>query len=227
MYAQVEKSKEYKSRAVANTEANNKSESMQGFGFVDNRPEAIAQRKLQEMANNNPQVKQLSASQKRSSPIQSKKVIQGWFVDEDPATLAIGTPNYNLYEILHTDANVDWVNNYVDGLNRANLQFWVDTQRALLEHSPHRAFHVPIGVNADDVRLEMHWYVEDDNQWMIFDAIEIGHVLDWRAHLKMCGVINLEEAKTAYNDLRNLRLQSTGGNRSHAWEIGPDGAWLE
>ena len=37
MYAQVEKPKENKSRAVANSVAQKKSNVKQGFGFVDNR----------------------------------------------------------------------------------------------------------------------------------------------------------------------------------------------
>ncbi len=49
MYAQGEKPKENKSRAVANSVAQNKGNAKQGFGFVDNRSEAIVQRKLQEM----------------------------------------------------------------------------------------------------------------------------------------------------------------------------------
>lgn len=43
MYAQVDKSKENKSRAVANSVAQKKSNRKQGFGFVDNRPEVINQ----------------------------------------------------------------------------------------------------------------------------------------------------------------------------------------
>lgn len=53
MYAQVEKPKENKSRAIANSVAQKKSNMKQGFGFEDNRPEAIAQRKLQKLLNNN------------------------------------------------------------------------------------------------------------------------------------------------------------------------------
>lgn len=52
MYAQVEKPKENKVRAVANSVAQKKSNVKQGFGFVDNRPEAVVQRKLREAANN-------------------------------------------------------------------------------------------------------------------------------------------------------------------------------
>lgn len=56
MYAQVEKPKENKSRAAANAVAQKKSDVKQGFGFVDNRPETVAQRILQKIANNNSQV---------------------------------------------------------------------------------------------------------------------------------------------------------------------------
>ena len=52
MYTQVEKTKENKSRGVANLVAQKKRTERQGFGFVDNRPEVIAQRKLQAMVNN-------------------------------------------------------------------------------------------------------------------------------------------------------------------------------
>ena len=55
MYAQVEKSKKNKSSSIANSVAQKKSNRKQGFGFVDNRPEAVAQRKLQEMVNKNSQ----------------------------------------------------------------------------------------------------------------------------------------------------------------------------
>jgi hypothetical protein len=51
MYAQVEKPKKSKSRAVANSVAQKKSNVKQGFGFVDNRPESIAQRKMQSIIN--------------------------------------------------------------------------------------------------------------------------------------------------------------------------------
>ena len=47
MYKQVYKSKDNKSRAVANSVGQKKSRRKQGFGFVDNRPELIPQRRLQ------------------------------------------------------------------------------------------------------------------------------------------------------------------------------------
>ncbi len=51
MYEQVEKPKENKSRAVANSVSQKKSSDKQSFGFVDNRSEAVAQRK--QFANTN------------------------------------------------------------------------------------------------------------------------------------------------------------------------------
>lgn len=78
MYEQVEKPKENKSRAIANYVAQKKSGGKQGIGFVDTRPEAIAQRKLQDMVNNCPQEKQTSKFQKMANDysIQNQSLIQ-------------------------------------------------------------------------------------------------------------------------------------------------------
>lgn len=55
MYEQVEKSKENKSQSVENKFSQRQSGGGSTFQFVDNRPEAIVQRKLQEMTNNSSQ----------------------------------------------------------------------------------------------------------------------------------------------------------------------------
>ncbi len=52
MYAQVEKSKENKSRAVRSAVSQKQSSGESTFQFVDNRPEATAQRKQQEVSDN-------------------------------------------------------------------------------------------------------------------------------------------------------------------------------
>jgi hypothetical protein len=59
MYEQVEKSKENKSRSVDNSIAQKQSNVKQDFGFVDNRPKAIIQAKLQSKIQVNTQVTQL------------------------------------------------------------------------------------------------------------------------------------------------------------------------
>jgi hypothetical protein len=58
MYTQVDKSNDNKSRAVANSVAQQKSNGKQGFGFVDNRHEAVVQRKLNKIANEDTQEQQ-------------------------------------------------------------------------------------------------------------------------------------------------------------------------
>jgi hypothetical protein len=69
MNTHADKAQENKSQAVANSlpklQSNGNGEST--FQFVDNRPEAIAQRKLQESINNSPRVKQLKAYQEMAN----------------------------------------------------------------------------------------------------------------------------------------------------------------
>ena len=84
MYAHVEKSKENKNRLVANSVAQKKSNGRQGFEFMDNRPESVAQRKLQAMANN------YSTSQ----PIQQKENKTGL-----PDNLKTGIENLSGYSM--------------------------------------------------------------------------------------------------------------------------------
>lgn len=65
MYTQVEKSKNDKSRAVANTVAQKKNNVNQGLGFVDNRTGAVAQSKLCKIINNRPQMEQCGILQEK------------------------------------------------------------------------------------------------------------------------------------------------------------------
>lgn len=63
MNTYADKTQENKSQSLANKASHKQNGSKSTFQFVDNRPEAIAQRKLQEMANNSPKVSQLKAFQ--------------------------------------------------------------------------------------------------------------------------------------------------------------------
>jgi len=67
MYTQVEKSKENNNRAVANSVSQKKNNLKQGFGFVDNRPEAVAQRKMKKMADNYSAQQQQSVQKKENN----------------------------------------------------------------------------------------------------------------------------------------------------------------
>jgi hypothetical protein len=72
MYAQVEKPKENKSRAVANSVAQKQSGTKPTFQFVDNRPEATAQRKIQSVANSS--MKTAKVTQQQYSPLQRRRL---------------------------------------------------------------------------------------------------------------------------------------------------------
>jgi len=63
MDAHADKTQENKSQSVTNEFSQNQSYGESTFQIIDNRPEVIAQRKLQAMANNSPQASQLKALQ--------------------------------------------------------------------------------------------------------------------------------------------------------------------
>jgi hypothetical protein len=74
MYEQIEKPKEKKSIAVANSVAQKKSNVKQGFGFLDNRPKMTQLKSVQKMTNINPQVMQLAESKKSSDKAMAKSM---------------------------------------------------------------------------------------------------------------------------------------------------------
>jgi hypothetical protein len=101
MYAQVEKSKENRKYTTASVASEKQCIGKSTFQFADNRPEAIAQRKLQEMANNSPQVRQLKALQRRhkiASGNQKKNPIQRKiaFIEADGSKLWYDDENIDL-----------------------------------------------------------------------------------------------------------------------------------
>jgi len=75
-YEQVEKPKENKSKAAASSIVQKKSSVKQGFGFVDNRPVAVAERKPQETSNNSHQVEQMAFQEKANNSLQAKQIAQ-------------------------------------------------------------------------------------------------------------------------------------------------------
>lgn len=77
MNTYADKKLENKSQSVTNGKSQMQKGSESTFQFVDNRPQAVAQRKLQGMANHSPQVSQLRAFQEmdNNSP-QAKETVQ-------------------------------------------------------------------------------------------------------------------------------------------------------
>lgn len=58
--------------------------------------------------------------------------------------------------------------------------------------------------------------------WGEGHSMHLGHIVDWKTHLKNCGVTTVAEAQWAYNDLNNLRFEHPTCNMGHEWE-GIDG----
>jgi len=63
MNTHVDKSQEHKNQSMTNAVSQKQNNSESTFQFVDNRPEVIAQAKLQKMANNSPETKQVAQLQ--------------------------------------------------------------------------------------------------------------------------------------------------------------------
>lgn len=76
MNTHADKTQENKNQSVANATSQKQSSGESTFQFFDNRPETIAQRKLQEMANNSTQVSQLKTIQKMADNYSAQPVIQ-------------------------------------------------------------------------------------------------------------------------------------------------------
>ena len=76
MNTHADKTQENKSQSVANGESQLHNGGKSTFQFVDNRPEAVTQRKLQEMANNSPRVKELRVFQSKANNHTTQQPIQ-------------------------------------------------------------------------------------------------------------------------------------------------------
>lgn len=139
------KSQENKSQSVSAATPQLQSSSESTFQFVDNRPEVVAQRKLQELANNSPQVKQAAQLQAMANkysaqqkyPIQKKEKNTGL-----PDNLKSGIENLSGY-------SMDDVKVYYNSDKPAQLQAHAYAQGTDIhlgsgqeKHLPHEAWHV-------------------------------------------------------------------------------------
>lgn len=68
MNTYADKKRDNKTKSVANAVSQNPGNDRADFQFLDNRPEAVAQRKLQEMANNNSRIKQMNGGSSTTTP---------------------------------------------------------------------------------------------------------------------------------------------------------------
>ncbi len=99
MYEQIEKPKENKNKAIANSAAQKKSNVKRGFGFVDNWPETIAQSKLQEMTNNCPQAMRIAQLQVASDNYTQQNTVET-FEQATPVqrVITVKSPRRNTFQ---------------------------------------------------------------------------------------------------------------------------------
>lgn len=97
MHSPADKTQENKSQSVANGETQMQDSGAATFQFIDNRPEVVAQRKLQEVANNGTLAKraaQLQSSANQRSSLQQLSILQKGIIQaytiEEPASVQAG-----------------------------------------------------------------------------------------------------------------------------------------
>ncbi len=93
----ADKTQENKSQTAAAETSQMQSGDESTFQFVDNRPEAVAQRKLQEMANSSPQAKQAAKLQgmaNHSSQVRQLMTVQKMDIDESKEVEQPQLPRY-------------------------------------------------------------------------------------------------------------------------------------
>lgn len=139
MYEQVEKPKENKSRAVANSVTQKKSNVNQSFGFVDNRPEAIVQRKVQELADD------YSSQQRAVQNEENKNTIQRVLIDYS-ATIFDSTKLVELKKSFPGQTTA------IDTHHSSSNYYIVNTNSGALEFIPSQ----DIPDKRDHSRLERH-----------------------------------------------------------------------
>ncbi len=145
MNIHADKTQEYKNQSVANGVAQRKSSSETAFQFVDNRPETIVQRKLQETINSSSQSKQTAQLQtitdsyaaKQHQPLQKKENNTGL-----PDNLKSGIEHLSGY-------SMDDVKVHYNSDKPAQLQAHAYAQGTDIhlaprqeKHLPHEAWHV-------------------------------------------------------------------------------------
>lgn len=159
MNTYADKTQENKSNSVNNL-SKQQSKSESAFQFVDNRPEAIAQRKLQEIANNSPQVKQLKVIQDMANNYASQttqrkenleeETLQGKFETIQkkenktglPDNLKSGVENLSGYSL--DDVKVHYNSDKPAQLNAHAYAQGTDIHLGAGQekHLPHEAWHV-------------------------------------------------------------------------------------
>lgn len=197
MSAHADKTQENKSQSGADV-VSQKRDSESAFQFFDNRPEAIAQRKLKEIANDSSQVKQLGTVQEMADT-GSKENNTGL-----PDNLKSGIENLSGY-------SMDGVKVHYNSDKPTQLQAHAYTQGTNIyvasgqeKHLPHEAWHV---VQQKQGRvnptMQMKGVEINDNQGLEREADVMGAKAEQSSGEKRG--LNLREAQTANDNPFQLK----------------------
>jgi hypothetical protein len=129
-------------------------------------------------------------------------------------------PGISFTVVWENDQNVDMagVRAFVQSLKRPS---WykndhglnsMDTQLYMLER------HQPFQTEEIRGKLTRTWTCENCHGVVLYEGVQLGHIKNWRDELEAAGVKTAEEAKAAYNNLNNLRIECSTCNQSHDWE---------
>ena len=95
---------------------------------------------------------------------------------------------------------------------RTGLSFYDSTDEYMRNDWAYANMHPRSGrIEGQTVTLFFH---EKTSSWHSADALDIDHVVPWKAHLLDRDVANMAEANMAYNDISNLRLLPSALNRA-------------
>ena len=155
MQAQLEKPKENKSRSMINSIVRKKSIGKQGYGVVDNRIEALAQRKLDEIGNNRPII------QKHGIGIDTQAVQRMIAVGET----TLGTLD-QVKNMMASDEQIGWDNR------------WTNLVQLFLAEG--RSFDSP-----KELESILEIYIEHDLRTLIADSLEVEWNDDWDEAVEM------------------------------------------
>ncbi len=115
MYKRFEKAKESKNQSTPIAKSQMPSGGQSQFQFVDNRPDAVTQRKLQKLANN----------QSDHYAGQCGKVVQGWDINGD--TYGFGYTFRDIHVGVNRADCINWTSTHKDTcLTRADLEAATD-----------------------------------------------------------------------------------------------------
>jgi hypothetical protein len=67
-------------------------------------------------------------------------------------------------------------------------------------------------------KLTRTWTCQNCKGPVFYEGVQLGHINNWKDELEDAGVKTAEEAKAAYNNLKNLRIECSTCNQSHDWE---------